>query len=79
MTEVLVYTPCIVVTEKCEYVAPKRSNGKYDVYDLDVGKHYWVGCGKITYKILVHSDGYEFVEAMPIPIDNYCKEVFIHD
>ena len=79
MTEVLIHSVCVVLTEDCKYVSPIKHDGDFDVYDLDVGKQYWVGCGKMTYKILVHSDGYEFVEAMLIPIDNYCKEVMVHE
>jgi len=79
MTEVLVYTACMVLTDKCEYVSPIKHDGKFDVYDLSVGKHYWVGCGKMTYKILVYDKGFDIVEVSLMPIDYYCKEVFMHD
>ena len=77
MTEVLVRTSCLVLTDKCEYVKPIRHDGEFDVYDLEVGKHYWVDCGKITYKILVHNIAYDILDVNMMKY--YCKEVVVNE
>jgi len=79
MTEVLVHSACMVLTDKCGYVEPIRHDGEFDVYDLSVGKHYWVGCGKMTYKILVYDKGFDIVEISLESIDYYCKEVVVNE
>ena len=79
MTEVLVHSVCIVLTDKCKHIEPIRHDGNFDVYDLDVGEHYWVGCGEITYKILVHNKGFDIVEISLMPINYYCKEVVMNE
>ena len=79
MTEVLVHSSCVVLTEECMYVRPIRRDGEFDVYDLNADRHYWVGCGEITYKILVHDKGFDFIEIGLMPIDYYCKEVVVNE
>ena len=79
MTEVLIHSACVVLTEECKYVSPIRHDGNFDVYDLDVGKQYWVGCGNITYKILVNAKGFEIVEIGLMSIDFYCKRVVVNE
>jgi len=53
--EIPIYPKCTVFTEKCERLEPKARNASgFDIYEVEIGKTYLVGCGNMTYKIHVH-------------------------
>ena len=54
-TEIPIYPKCTVFTEKCERLEPKARNASgFDIYEVEIGKTYLVGCGNMTYKIFTH-------------------------
>jgi len=67
--EIPIYPKCTVFTEKCERLEPKaRDASGFDVYEVKVGEHYLVGCGNMTYKILVHGQKKREFEAHGIRV-----------
>ena len=67
--EIPIYPKCTVFTEKCERLEPKaRDASGFDVYEVKVGEHYLVGCGNMTYKILVHGQKKREFEAQGIRV-----------
>jgi len=80
-TEIPIHTKCVLLTKKCELLEPKVHNATgFDTYEVEIGKTYLVGCGNMTYKILVHGKrknpldtGFDIVETSLMPWVNYCK------